>query len=69
MIEKINEFKNSLKEDYAINKKEYILTLAVCILGGILLGMIASPKKHSVIGSYNGFNDNRGLELDECEDE
>lgn len=69
MINKIKEFRESLNEDYIINKREYILTLIVCTLGGVLFGLLTSPRKYSVIGSYNGFNDNRGLELDDCEDE
>ena len=48
------EFKDSLKEDIVINKKEYILTLAVCVLASLLLGLLFSPKGARIYGSYNG---------------
>lgn len=54
MFKKLASFKESLKEDVTFNKKEYILTLLVCILGGILFGMIITPKKELTIGSFNG---------------
>ncbi|MCQ2082766.1 MAG: hypothetical protein MJZ11_14055 [Lachnospiraceae bacterium] len=47
-------FKESLKENVVFNKKEYLLTLTVCILGGILFGMILSPFRSLTIGSFNG---------------
>lgn len=53
-MNKLAQFKESLKDDYVINKKEYLLTLAVCILGGIVFGILFSPKGDSAIGSYNG---------------
>lgn len=53
-MNKLEQFKESLKDDYVINKKEYLLTLAVCILGGLLFGILFSPKGDSAIGSYNG---------------
>jgi len=54
MKDKIALFKESLKDDVVVNKKEYLLTLAVLILGSILLGIILSPKKEMVFGSFNG---------------
>lgn len=54
MFNKIKAFKESLSDDVVFVKREYLLTLAVCILGGILFGMIVTPKKALTIGSFNG---------------
>lgn len=69
MIKSIKGFIESLKEDIVINKKEYVLTLSVCILGGILAGIIFSPKKQTTIGSFNGCGfDNPCDGCDNCDD-
>ena len=34
--------------------REILFTGAVLFLSGALLGIILSPRKHQVIGSYNG---------------
>ena len=39
-----------------MSKREFWLIAAVCLLGGIVLGMLCSPKKSLVIGSNNGNN-------------
>ena len=56
MKEKWELFKISLTEEKTMNKKEWILILAVCVLGGIVLGMLLSPRKNITIGSNNGNN-------------
>lgn len=53
-MKKLIAFKESLNEDIVKNKREYILTLLVCVLSGILFGMLFSPKRESTIGSFNG---------------
>ena len=53
-MKRLVEFRESLKENIVINKKEYILTLAVCALGSMLLGLLLSPKGARIYGSYNG---------------
>lgn len=65
-MKRLVEFRESLKEDIVINKKEYILTLAVCVLGSMLLGLLLSPKGARIYGSYNGNGCN---EIDEDENE
>ena len=56
MKEKWELFKVSLTEEKTISKKEWLLMLVVCVLGGIVLGMLFSPRKNVTIGSHNGNN-------------
>lgn len=56
MKEKWELFKESLTETTSMSKKEFLLTITVCILGGIVFGLMFSPRKHTVIGSNNGNN-------------
>ena len=56
MKEKWELFKLTLTETKTMTKKEWLLTLAVCILSGIVLGMLVSPRKQVTIGSHNGSN-------------
>lgn len=69
MRKKFLLFKESLNHDVVINKKELILTILVCVLGSILFGILISPNKHSVIGSYNGNNSGNGSLNDGEKDE
>lgn len=59
MKEKWETFKASLTDVTSMSKREFLFTIAVCILGGIVFGMMFSPKKTMVIGSNNG-NNNKG---------
>ena len=54
MKEKWKEWTASLTDPQIMSKKEFLLTVAVCVLGGIVFGMLFSPKKTTVIGSNNG---------------
>ena len=56
MKEKLKLFKESLTETTTVSKREFLLTAAVCILGGIVLGILFSPRKYVMIGSQNGNN-------------
>lgn len=72
MKEKWEEFKVSLSDTTSMSKREFLLTLAVCILGGIVVGIFCSPRKSTVIGSNNGNNCGNGCgceEVKENEDE
>lgn len=53
---KMGNFKESLSDIKMMSKREFLLTIAVCILGGIVFGMLTSPRKNMVIGSNNGNN-------------
>ena len=56
MKEKWELFKISLTEEKTMTKKEWLLTIAVFALVGIVLGMLFSPRKNMTICSYNGSN-------------
>ena len=56
MKEKWKEWSASLSDPQIMSKREFLLTIAVCVLGGIVFGMFCSPKKSTVIGSNNGNN-------------
>lgn len=73
MKEKWQLFKESLFEEKTMTKKEWILSIAVVALAGIVFGMMVSPRKNMTIGSHNGNNcgNNTGEReesvLDDCE--
>lgn len=70
MKEKWSIFKESLSDVTAMTKREFLLSLAVCVLGGIVFGVFLSPKKTMVIGSHNGNNSgNCGQKSSEDEEE
>lgn len=60
MKEKWELFKESLTETTSMSKREFLLTVAVCILGGIVFGLLFSPRKHTMIASNNGNNNGNG---------
>ncbi len=56
MREKWELFKVSLTEEKTMSKKEWLLVLAVCVLLGMVFGMLLSPRKNMTIASHNGSN-------------
>lgn len=56
MKEKWEIFKATLTEEKMMTKKEFLLITAVCVLAGLVTGMLISPRKHVTIGSHNGSN-------------
>lgn len=58
MREKWELWKDEMEEVTTMTKREFLLTAAVCLLGGIVLGFLFSPRKETTIGSYNGNNNN-----------
>jgi len=64
MKEKWEEFKATLTDVVMMSKREFLLTVAVCILGGIVFGMFFSPKKSTMIGSNNGNSSGNGQQDD-----
>lgn len=53
---KVKEFLKELSETTTITKREFLLTALVCAFGGMVLGMLCSPRKKTMIGSHNGNN-------------
>ena len=53
-MKRVMNFFKDISEEIRISKREFLLTIAVCVLGGIVVGMIGSPRKKQVIGSHNG---------------
>ena len=56
MKEKMEKVKEFLAESTTISNRELVLALTVGILGGIVFGLLASPRKTTTIGSNNGSN-------------
>ena len=69
MVEKWESFKTSLAEERTMSGREFLLTLAVCILGGIVFGMLCSPRKSNMIGINNGNNSGNGSGSCSCEED
>lgn len=53
---KLKKFVETLTEETTMNKKEYVLTMTTCLLGGLVIGMLCSPRKYTKIGCENGSN-------------
>lgn len=71
MKEKWETFKETMEETTSMSKKELWLIAAVCVLGGIVFGMLCSPRKSVVIGSNNGNNSGNcqnGLPEEDCDE-
>ena len=70
MKEKWESFKETLDDIRSMSKKEFLLVMAVCALGGIVIGMLISPRKSKTLGCYNGDNSgNSGKGEDAIEEE
>ena len=67
MLERIKELWDELDAEAVVNKKVLFLELLVCVLAGILLGIMVSPKKRVMIGCYNGDYVAEDEEQDEIE--
>ena len=53
---KVKEWMEHLADTVELTRREYTLTIAVSLLGGVVLGFLFAPKRtrHTVIGSNNG---------------
>ena len=70
MQEKWNTLQVVMEEMRTMKKREYFLTLAVFILFGLVIGMLISPKKRVMLGSYNGNYNGSGKadgQYDDCD--
>lgn len=55
-LTKIKTFWDSLDVTITANKRELFLGLTTCVLSGLVVGMLISPKKNVTVGSHNGSN-------------
>lgn len=53
-VSRLKTFWDSLDESAIVNKRELFLGLTTCVLSGLVVGMLISPKKNMTIGSHNG---------------
>lgn len=59
-VSKLKTFWDSLGESTTVSKRELVLGLSTCLLSGMVVGMLVSPRKNMTIGSNNGCN-NAGI--------
>jgi hypothetical protein len=52
-MKRIVTFFKNIPDEMFLSKREFLLTIAVSVLGGIVIGMIGSPRKTQTFGSYN----------------
>lgn len=52
MIKKCKEFFGTLSETFTVTKADGLLIVAIATLFGVIIGMLCSPRKHTVW--YNG---------------
>ena len=64
MTEKWESFKETLDDVKSMSKREFLLIIAVCIV----FGMLFSPRKSVMLGSYNGSN-NKGKDNNSLKEE
>lgn len=53
MMKRFTGWWESLDVDVVVRKKEIVLELMVCFLGGLVIGLFLSPRKNVSIGSHN----------------
>lgn len=53
LVKKFMEWWESLDTDVIVRKKEIVLELLVCFLGGLVIGLLTSPRKNVSIGCHN----------------
>lgn len=68
-MKKIKAYFDQLPEVFELKKKDGILIGGICILLGMIIGMLISPRRHQWYGCYNGSNFGKNMESDEICDE
>lgn len=53
-LSKVQAFWDSLNVTVVASKRELFLGMTTCVLSGLVVGMLCSPKKNMTIGSHNG---------------
>lgn len=59
-LSRVKNFWESLDTSVVANKRELVLGMTTCVLSGLVVGMLISPRKNMTIGSHNGCN-NAGI--------
>lgn len=60
-MKKIREWMDRLPETVTVTWREGLLIMLVCLFAGMIAGMLCSPRKNVMVGSYNGhFGTNPG---------
>jgi len=54
MCKKFREFKESLDDAVILSKRDFIFSIAIGVLSGVIVGMIFGPKSALTIGCNNG---------------
>ena len=54
VMEEVLEFWDCLDAEAVVNKRELVLGILVCVLTGVLAGIMISPKKRVTIGGCSG---------------
>lgn len=70
MKEKMEKIREFLADSTTISNRELVLALAVGVLGGMVFGLLTSPRKTTTIGSNNGNNSpsNPMCDWEDCEE-
>ena len=53
-MKRVVNFIKNIPDEVVISKREFLLTIVACVLGGIVFGMLGSPRKTQIFGSNNG---------------
>ena len=71
MKERIEKVKDFLADSTTISNRELVLAIAVGVLGGMVFGLLTSPRKFVTIGSDNGNNSpcDNGFDWEDFEDD
>ena len=71
MKQRIEKVKDFLVDSTTISNRELVLAIAVGVLGGMVFGLLTSPRKFVTIGSHNGNNSpcDNGFDWEDFEDD
>lgn len=53
-MKRILKLINKIPEEFHLSRRDFLLTIAVSVLSGIVFGMLKSPHKTQIIGCGNG---------------
>ncbi|MCI5855914.1 MAG: hypothetical protein MR016_00905 [Agathobacter sp.] len=53
-MKRILKLIDKIPEEFHLSRREFLLTIAVSALGGVVFGMLKSPHRTQIIGCGNG---------------